>query len=63
MVSERQRSESGPPSLAGPVPAESILPPSYEDVKSNGSRSSGSHGSGGVHTQKAMYFLAEVRAS
>ncbi|CAM6120792.1 unnamed protein product [Calypogeia fissa] len=64
MVSERQRSESGPPSLQGSAPPDSFIqPPSYEDIKSNGTRTNAPQNSGvnaGAQTQKAMYFLAEV---
>ena len=49
MAAERQRSETALTDVSMP-------PPSYEDVKSNGS----GHGEFGSATMKAMYFLAEV---
>eukprot|EP00850_Spirogloea_muscicola_P023338 SM000349S12878 [mRNA] locus=s349:82217:85018:+ [translate_table: standard] len=52
MVSERQRSESLPPQQGV---FDSMPPPSYEDVKSNGNRF--------MAAQKAMFFLAEVMHS
>ncbi|KAG6546039.1 hypothetical protein Mapa_012444 [Marchantia paleacea] len=67
MVSERQRSESAPPITAGtPVVDTFMPPPSYDDIKANGGRSNAPQGTGvtsganATHTQKAMYFLAEV---
>ncbi|OAE30338.1 hypothetical protein AXG93_4201s1390 [Marchantia polymorpha subsp. ruderalis] len=67
MVSERQRSESAPPITAGtPVVDTFMAPPSYDDIKANGGRSNAPQGTGvtsganATHTQKAMYFLAEV---
>jgi hypothetical protein len=54
MVAERQRSELTP---SIPVSPDSYgPPPSYDEVKSNGS----DHTATATATQKAMYFLAEV---
>eukprot|EP00246_Nothoceros_aenigmaticus_P002511 TRINITY_DN1337_c0_g1_i1.p1 TRINITY_DN1337_c0_g1~~TRINITY_DN1337_c0_g1_i1.p1 ORF type:complete len:381 (+),score=81.88 TRINITY_DN1337_c0_g1_i1:72-1214(+) len=61
MVSERQRSESVPPSITGAMVVE-IAPPAYEDLKSNGQAYTDP--SPGIpeqtSAQKALYFLAEV---
>lgn len=54
MAAERQRSETAQP--VGTLTDVYMSPPSYEDVKSNGS----SHGEIGSATMNAMYFLAEV---
>lgn len=51
MAAERQRSET-----VGTLTDVAMPPPSYEDVKSNGS----SHGEIGSATMNAMYYLAEV---
>eukprot|EP01018_Ginkgo_biloba_P010011 Gb_05415 [translate_table: standard] len=55
MVSERQRIESAPPTVA----ANYIPPPTYEEFKVNGSRASRAS-SFDRSLEKAMYFLAEA---
>ncbi|KAL2613884.1 hypothetical protein R1flu_025576 [Riccia fluitans] len=62
MVSERQRSESAPPIGGGtPVVDTFVPPPSYDDVKSNGRSNQGPKPvPNATHTDKAMYYFAEV---
>jgi hypothetical protein len=55
MVAERQRNESNAPSIGDTY----MPPPSYDDVKVNGTSQHAS-ADGGPRTAKSLYFLAEV---
>jgi hypothetical protein len=58
MVTERQRGESNNPAIG--AASDMYMPPSYDDVKSNGGSQQIS-GTPGSKSQKALYFLAEVQ--
>jgi len=60
MVTERQRGESNNPAIG--AASDMYMPPSYDDVKSNGGSQQIS-GTPGSKSQKALYFLAEVMHS